>query len=86
MKITASSLEALTTPVGGVEQPDFLNQVLAVETDLAPGQLLALAKQVEALAAVAQGVQILRVHDVAETRQALAVWEAASGGVPPETS
>jgi dihydropteroate synthase len=38
-----------------------------------------------ALAAVAQGVQILRVHDVVETRQALAVWEAASGGVAPET-
>jgi dihydropteroate synthase len=30
-----------------------------------------------ALLAVAQGVQILRVHDVAATRQALAVWEAA---------
>jgi len=29
-----------------------------------------------ALFAVRQGVQILRVHDVAETRQALAVWRA----------
>jgi dihydropteroate synthase len=29
-----------------------------------------------ALAAVARGVQILRVHDVAETRQALTVWQA----------
>jgi dihydropteroate synthase len=29
-----------------------------------------------ALAGVAQGVQIVRVHDVAATRQALAVWEA----------
>jgi dihydropteroate synthase len=35
-----------------------------------PGSLAA------ALAAVQQGVQILRVHDVAETRQALAVWQA----------
>jgi dihydropteroate synthase len=35
-----------------------------------PGSLAA------ALFAVRQGVQILRVHDVAETRQALAVWEA----------
>jgi dihydropteroate synthase len=35
-----------------------------------PGSLAA------ALAAVHQGVQILRVHDVAETRQALAVWRA----------
>ena len=33
-----------------------------------PGSLAA------ALSAVRQGVQILRVHDVAETRQALAVW------------
>jgi dihydropteroate synthase len=30
-----------------------------------------------AMAAVAQGVQIVRVHDVRETRQALAVWHAA---------
>jgi dihydropteroate synthase len=30
-----------------------------------------------ALAGAAQGVQILRVHDVAETRQALDVWRAA---------
>jgi dihydropteroate synthase len=29
-----------------------------------------------ALAGVAQGAQILRVHDVAETRQALALWQA----------
>jgi dihydropteroate synthase len=35
-----------------------------------PGSLAA------ALFAVQQGVQILRVHDVAETRQALAIWSA----------
>jgi len=35
-----------------------------------PGSLAA------ALCAVQQGVQILRVHDVAETRQALALWRA----------
>ena len=29
-----------------------------------------------ALHGLAQGVQILRVHDVAETRQAIAVWQA----------
>ena len=34
-----------------------------------------------ALAAVGQGAQILRVHDVAETKQALAVWQAATQGV-----
>jgi dihydropteroate synthase len=38
-----------------------------------PGSLAA------ALLGAAQGVQVLRVHDVAATRQALVVWEAASG-------
>lgn len=33
-----------------------------------------------ALAAVAQGVQILRVHDVAATRQALTLWQAVQNG------
>lgn len=32
-----------------------------------------------ALGAVAQGAQILRVHDVAETRRALALWQAVHG-------
>jgi dihydropteroate synthase len=33
-----------------------------------------------ALAALHQGVQILRVHDVAETRQAIAMWQAIASG------
>ncbi len=33
-----------------------------------------------ALAAVSQGAQIIRVHDVAETKQALSVWQAATQG------
>ncbi|WP_045389278.1 dihydropteroate synthase [Falsirhodobacter sp. alg1] len=33
-----------------------------------------------ALAGVAQGVQVLRVHDVAETRQALRLWQVATIG------
>ncbi|WP_052119977.1 dihydropteroate synthase [Inquilinus limosus] len=33
---------------------------------------------------VGQGVQILRVHDVAETRQALAVWSALQVGIEAE--
>ena len=37
--------------------------------DRLPGSLAA------ALVAVDQGVQMLRVHDVAETRQALSVWD-----------
>ncbi|MBE2260761.1 MAG: dihydropteroate synthase [Candidatus Accumulibacter sp.] len=36
-----------------------------------------------ALLAVQRGVQILRVHDVAETRDALAVWQALDGEGPP---
>ncbi len=32
-----------------------------------------------ALAALGKGVQIVRVHDVRETRQAVALWHAASG-------
>ena len=33
-----------------------------------------------ALGGVAQGVQMIRVHDVAETRQALRLWQAVNGG------
>ena len=33
-----------------------------------------------ALAGLAQGVQIIRVHDVAETRQAVSLWHASSFG------
>ncbi|MGE3711338.1 MAG: dihydropteroate synthase, partial [Hyphomicrobiaceae bacterium] len=36
-----------------------------------------------ALAAAAQGAQIIRVHDVAATRQALSVWLASSEGKRP---
>ncbi|WP_101065369.1 dihydropteroate synthase [Roseovarius salinarum] len=36
-----------------------------------------------ALAGVAQGVQMLRVHDVAATRSALALWQAATTGDSP---
>lgn len=42
--------------------------------DRAPGSIAV------ALAAVAQGVQILRVHDVAETKQALRLWQAVERG------
>jgi dihydropteroate synthase len=42
--------------------------------DRVPGSLAA------ALSAVAQGVQIVRVHDVAATKQALSVWRAAMAG------
>ncbi|MDA3858887.1 MAG: dihydropteroate synthase [Roseovarius sp.] len=42
--------------------------------DRVPGSLAV------ALAGVAQGVQMLRVHDVAETRAALRLWQAATYG------
>ena len=37
-----------------------------------------------ALQGLAQGVQILRVHDVAETRQAVAVWRAIQAATPAD--
>lgn len=43
-------------------------------TDRAPGSIAV------ALAGIAQGVQIVRVHDVAETAQAIAVWRASVTG------
>ncbi|MDV7144179.1 dihydropteroate synthase [Tropicimonas sp. TH_r6] len=46
--------------------------------DRAPGSVAV------ALAAVAQGIQFLRVHDVAETAQALRLFLAASSGAGPE--
>ena len=36
-----------------------------------------------ALGGVAQGVQMIRVHDVAETRAALRLWQATTKGVNP---
>ena len=36
-----------------------------------------------ALAGVAQGIQMLRVHDVAETAEALKLWQAATLGATP---
>lgn len=46
--------------IGGATEPQ----------DRAPGSIAT------ALAGVAQGVQVVRVHDVAETRQALRLWQA----------
>ncbi|MDQ6748917.1 MAG: 2-amino-4-hydroxy-6-hydroxymethyldihydropteridine diphosphokinase [Candidatus Dormibacteraeota bacterium] len=45
--IGAASAEENTRPVGDVPQPDFLNQVLEVETQLAPEALLSLCKRLE---------------------------------------
>lgn len=39
-----------------------------------------------ALAGVAQGVQMLRVHDIGQTRQALALWQRVTAGDAHETN
>ncbi|MFV0295587.1 MAG: dihydropteroate synthase [Hyphomicrobiaceae bacterium] len=48
--------------------------------DRLPGSLAA------AISAAEQGAAIVRVHDVAETRQAFTIWEAAMAGRPPQSS
>jgi 2-amino-4-hydroxy-6-hydroxymethyldihydropteridine diphosphokinase len=55
--IVAASDEERTAPVGGVGQPDFLNQALAVDTDLEPLRLLTLAKEIEQSAGRESGVR-----------------------------
>ena len=56
----------------GVSRKSFIDRLAGVEApkDRLAGSLAA------GLAALDQGVQILRVHDVAETKQAVAVWDA----------
>jgi len=49
---------------------------VAEASERVPGSIAA------AMAGAMQGAAILRVHDVAETRQALTVWEAANHGRP----
>ena len=60
----------------GASRKRFIGTIGA-ETEAArrmPGSLAV------ALWGVAQGVQMIRVHDVTETRQALALWQAAQNG------
>lgn len=47
--VRASSIEE-TPPLGGVDQPSYLNQMVAVETTLAPRELLARLHEIEASA------------------------------------
>lgn len=60
----------------GVSRKRFIGTIggAANAQDRAPGSIAV------ALGAIAQGVQMVRVHDVAETRQALALWRAMHGG------
>lgn len=61
----------------GASRKRFIGTI-SVESDAQkrlPGSLAV------ALAGVAQGMQMIRVHDVAETRQALSLWLASTSGV-----
>ena len=59
----------------GVSRKSFIARLSCGE---APKERLA-GSLAAALAGLARGVQIFRVHDVTETRQAIAVWEAIRG-------
>ncbi len=60
----------------GASRKKLIGQISNVEDPQrrVPGSIAA------ALHSISQGVQIVRVHDVADTRQALDVWEAAQAG------
>jgi len=47
VEILAESSVYVTAPIGGVEQPDYLNAVVVVETDFAPFALLAVLHEIE---------------------------------------
>lgn len=51
VQVTAVSPLARTAPVGGPAQPDFLNQVVIIDTTLAPYALLEVAQDLEQAAA-----------------------------------
>lgn len=59
----------------GVSRKSFIAKLSGGE---APQERLA-GSLAAALAGLAQGVQIFRVHDVGDTRQAIAIWEAIHG-------
>lgn len=48
LRVTGSSRVWETTPVGGPPQPDYLNAVLRIETDLSARDLLEVAHRIEA--------------------------------------
>ncbi|MDP6604296.1 MAG: dihydropteroate synthase [Rhodospirillales bacterium] len=60
----------------GVSRKSFIAKLSAEES---PDRRLA-GSVAAALAAVARGAHVVRVHDVRETRQALAVWTAIAAG------
>jgi dihydropteroate synthase len=58
----------------GASRKRFIGTIAGDVAKRMPGSLAV------ALAGVAQGMQMIRVHDVDETRQALTLWFAATGG------
>ena len=78
-----SLLHGLGVPVLlGASRKSFIGKLTGVAQagDRAMGSIGA------ALAAVAQGAHIVRVHDVKGTREALTVWEAATSGAAPDAA
>ena len=47
LRVVAESSIYRTAPIGGPEQPDYLNAVVIVETELSPGALLAVCQGIE---------------------------------------
>ena len=75
-----SLFHALGCPILlGASRKRFIGTIGGADTpgDRLPGSVAV------ALAGIAQGVQIVRVHDMAATRQALRLWQAATSGERP---
>ncbi|WP_375261310.1 dihydropteroate synthase [Palleronia sp.] len=75
-----SLFHALGCPILlGASRKRFIGTLGGADTarDRMPGSVAV------ALAAAAQGVQILRVHDLADTRQAFTLWQASTTGETP---
>ena len=73
-----SLFHALGCPIVlGASRKRFIGSIGGAERaeDRAPGSIAV------ALAGIAQGVQIIRVHDIAQTRQALRLWQAVNGAL-----
>jgi dihydropteroate synthase len=69
-----SIFQSLGCPVVlGVSRKSFIEKLAGQAT---PPKARLAGSLAAALAGITHGVRILRVHDVAETRQALAVWQA----------
>ena len=57
IRVRASSRVWETDPVGGPEQPDYLNAVIEIDTELSPHELLAACARVETALARTRGVR-----------------------------